>query len=133
LGCPAGYEDSSGGSGVSFNHDVVDRYALKPAATAWDRFLTPDARQALGRAADNLGMPRRAALPNLGKCRITACCPGSRTPMNSPIYQWQCACYRTALSSRSEGQEPAMIDRLIVTLRVGPEEVGREDDHRALL
>jgi phospholipid-binding lipoprotein MlaA len=43
----------------SFNHDVVDRYALKPAATAWDRFLTPDARQALGRAADNLGMPRR--------------------------------------------------------------------------
>src|SRR5262249_35235914 len=44
----------------SFNHGVVDRYALKPAATAWDRFLTPDARRALGRAADNLGMPRRA-------------------------------------------------------------------------
>ena len=43
----------------SFNHGVVDRYALKPAATAWDRFLTPDARQALGRAADNIGMPRR--------------------------------------------------------------------------
>jgi len=43
----------------SFNHGVVDRYALKPAATAWDRFLTPDARQALGRVADNIGMPRR--------------------------------------------------------------------------
>jgi phospholipid-binding lipoprotein MlaA len=43
----------------AFNHDVLDRFALKPAATAWDRFLTPDARQGLGRAFDNLGMPRR--------------------------------------------------------------------------
>ena len=43
----------------SFNHGVVDRFALKPAATVWDRFLTPDARQGLGRAIDNLGMPRR--------------------------------------------------------------------------
>jgi len=43
----------------SFNHDVVDRFVLKPAATAWDRVLTPDARQALGRAVDNIGMPRR--------------------------------------------------------------------------
>jgi phospholipid-binding lipoprotein MlaA len=43
----------------SFNHGVLDRFALKPVATAWDRVLSPDARQALGRAADNLGMPRR--------------------------------------------------------------------------
>jgi phospholipid-binding lipoprotein MlaA len=43
----------------SFNHDVLDRAVLKPAATGWDHFLTPDARQALGRAFDNLGMPRR--------------------------------------------------------------------------
>jgi len=43
----------------AFNHDVLDRFALKPAATAWDKFLAPDVRQALGRAVDNLAMPRR--------------------------------------------------------------------------
>jgi phospholipid-binding lipoprotein MlaA len=43
----------------SFNHEVLDRFVLKPAATAWDRVLPTDARQALGRAFDNLGMPRR--------------------------------------------------------------------------
>jgi phospholipid-binding lipoprotein MlaA len=43
----------------SFNHDVLDRFVLKPAATAWDRAFPDAARQALGRAFDNLGMPRR--------------------------------------------------------------------------
>ena len=43
----------------SFNHEVLDRFVLKPAATAWDRVLPTDARQALGRAFDNIGMPRR--------------------------------------------------------------------------
>lgn len=42
-----------------FNHDVLDRFLLKPVATAWD-FVVPDpAQRALARAFDNLDMPRR--------------------------------------------------------------------------
>lgn len=43
----------------AFNHDVADRYALKPAATAWDAVLPYPVRQSLTNAFDNLGTPRR--------------------------------------------------------------------------
>ena len=43
----------------SFNHDVLDRWLVKPVATAWDTVLPRPARRAFGRAIDNLDMPRR--------------------------------------------------------------------------
>jgi phospholipid-binding lipoprotein MlaA len=41
-----------------FNFDVLDRYALKPAATVWAKIPQP-ARQGLANAFDNLEMPKR--------------------------------------------------------------------------
>ncbi|HJQ83610.1 MAG TPA: VacJ family lipoprotein, partial [Candidatus Binatia bacterium] len=43
----------------TFNHDVLDRWVMKPAATGWDRALPDVAQRGLGRAFDNLQMPRR--------------------------------------------------------------------------
>ena len=43
----------------SFNHQVFDRYALKPVATVWDKVLPDAVKQGLGRVLHNLGMPRR--------------------------------------------------------------------------
>jgi len=43
----------------TFNHDVLDRYVLKPAATGWNWALPDVAQRCLGRAFDNLNMPRR--------------------------------------------------------------------------
>jgi phospholipid-binding lipoprotein MlaA len=43
----------------SFNFDVLDRYALKPAAQVWSRALPEGVRHGLANAFDNLGMPRR--------------------------------------------------------------------------
>ncbi len=43
----------------SFNHDVLDRFVLKPVATGWDKVLPDPVKRGLGRAFDNLGMPRR--------------------------------------------------------------------------
>jgi len=43
----------------SFNHRVVDRYLLKPVATAWDKALPDLVQRGLSNAFDNLGMPRR--------------------------------------------------------------------------
>lgn len=42
-----------------FNHDVLDRFVLKPVATGWDAVVPDPAQRALGRAFDNLDMPRR--------------------------------------------------------------------------
>lgn len=42
-----------------FNHDVLDRFVLKPMATAWDTVLPDPAQRAIGRAFDNLDMPHR--------------------------------------------------------------------------
>lgn len=42
----------------SFNHDYVDRYVLKPVATAWD-YLPDPVQESLGNVFDNVGMPRR--------------------------------------------------------------------------
>ena len=42
-----------------FNHDVVDRYLVKPIAKGWNKVLPDGAKRALDRAFDNLGMPRR--------------------------------------------------------------------------
>lgn len=43
----------------SFNHDVVDRYVLKPVATAWDKVLPDEVQQGFSNAYDNVTMPRR--------------------------------------------------------------------------
>lgn len=43
----------------SFNHDVFDRYLLKPVATAWDKVVPNWVQQRLSSAYDNIGMPRR--------------------------------------------------------------------------
>ena len=41
-----------------FNHDVLDRYALKPVATVWAKIPDP-VRQGLANAFHNLAMPKR--------------------------------------------------------------------------
>ncbi len=43
----------------SFNHDVFDRFVLKPVATAWDTVVPDWMQTSLTNAFDNLGMPRR--------------------------------------------------------------------------
>jgi len=43
----------------SFNHDVLDRWLVKPAATGWEKVVPLPARRAFARAIDNLDMPRR--------------------------------------------------------------------------
>src|SRR5215813_5554407 len=43
----------------SFNHDVLDRYLVKPAAQGWSHIMPTVARQSISRLFDNLDMPRR--------------------------------------------------------------------------
>jgi len=43
----------------AFNHDVLDRFVLKPAATGWDTIMPDPFQRGLGRAFGNLNMPRR--------------------------------------------------------------------------
>lgn len=43
----------------SFNHDVVDRFVLKPVATVWDTVMPDILQEMLANAFDNLAMPRR--------------------------------------------------------------------------
>jgi len=43
----------------SFNFNVLDRYALKPAAKLWSEALPEPVRQSLANAFDNLAMPKR--------------------------------------------------------------------------
>lgn len=43
----------------AFNHDVFDRYLLKPVATAWDKVLPDRVKEGIANAFDNVGMPRR--------------------------------------------------------------------------
>lgn len=42
----------------SFNHNIFDRYVLKPVATTWD-YLPDPVQESLGNAFDNIAMPRR--------------------------------------------------------------------------
>src|SRR5881392_1758415 len=42
-----------------FNHDILDRYVLKPVATGWGKVLPDVGKHGLDRAFDNLGMPKR--------------------------------------------------------------------------
>lgn len=42
-----------------FNHDLVDRFVMKPAAIAWRRVIPDPVTQALTNAFDNLEMPKR--------------------------------------------------------------------------
>ena len=41
------------------NHDVLDRYAVKPAARLWQRVVPQPIRHSLANAFDNLGVPDR--------------------------------------------------------------------------
>jgi phospholipid-binding lipoprotein MlaA len=43
----------------TINHDYLDRYVMKPVATAWADVLPAKVRHALGNAYSNLEMPRR--------------------------------------------------------------------------
>jgi phospholipid-binding lipoprotein MlaA len=43
----------------TFNHDVLDRWLVKPAATGWEKVVPMPARKSFARAIDNLDMPRR--------------------------------------------------------------------------
>ena len=43
----------------TFNHDVADRFVLKPVATAWDKVVPTQVQEHLSNAFDNIGMPRR--------------------------------------------------------------------------
>ena len=43
----------------TFNHAVLDRFVVKPAATGWDKVMPDVAKRGIGRAFDNLAMPRR--------------------------------------------------------------------------
>jgi phospholipid-binding lipoprotein MlaA len=43
----------------SFNHDVLDRWLMKPAATGWEFIMPEPARRGFARVMDNLEMPRR--------------------------------------------------------------------------
>jgi len=42
-----------------FNHDILDRYVLKPVATGWSKVVPDCGKRGLDRAFDNLGMPKR--------------------------------------------------------------------------
>ena len=42
-----------------FNHDVLDRYLVKPVAKGWNKILPDVGKRALDRAFGNLGMPKR--------------------------------------------------------------------------
>ena len=42
-----------------FNHDILDRYLVKPAATGWSKIAPEAARQSFARMFDNFDMPRR--------------------------------------------------------------------------
>jgi phospholipid-binding lipoprotein MlaA len=55
----------------TFNHDVLDRFVVRPAATAWDAAVPDPVRRSLARAFDNLEMPRRV-VNNLLQARPVA-------------------------------------------------------------
>jgi phospholipid-binding lipoprotein MlaA len=42
-----------------FNHAVLDRWLVKPAASGWEKAVPAPARRSIARAFDNLDMPRR--------------------------------------------------------------------------
>src|SRR5262249_40903812 len=43
----------------TFNHDYLDRFLVKPAATGWEFVMPLPVRKSVARAFDNLEMPRR--------------------------------------------------------------------------
>jgi phospholipid-binding lipoprotein MlaA len=44
-----------------FNHDVLDRFLVKPVAKGWSKVIPDVGKRGLDRAFDNLGMPKRLA------------------------------------------------------------------------
>src|SRR5439155_9097759 len=56
-----------------FSQYVLDRWVVKPAATGWDKVLPDPVQRSLGRAFDNLEMPRRL-VNNL--LQLRACAAG---------------------------------------------------------
>ena len=53
----------------SFNHGVLDRFIVKPVATGWDKACPDPVKRGVGRAIDNLHMPRRV-INNLLQARF---------------------------------------------------------------
>ena len=53
----------------AFNHGILDRFVVKPAATGWDKVCPDPLKRGLGRAIDNLHMPRRV-INNLFQGRL---------------------------------------------------------------
>jgi phospholipid-binding lipoprotein MlaA len=43
----------------SFNHDILDRWLIKPVATGWAKISPDGVRRSVSRMFDNLDMPRR--------------------------------------------------------------------------
>src|SRR5437867_11977897 len=54
----------------SFNHDILDRYLLKPVATGWGKILPDVGKRELDRAFDNRGLPKRL-VTNLLQVRVS--------------------------------------------------------------
>ena len=69
----------------SFNHDVLDRFVLKPAATGWDIVLPDPAQRCLSRAFDNLATPRRFVNNLLQRRPRAAGCEVIRFAMNTTV------------------------------------------------
>src|SRR5262249_18258210 len=42
-----------------FNHDILDRYLVKPVATGWSKIVPDSGKHAIDRLFDNLAMPKR--------------------------------------------------------------------------
>ncbi len=68
-----------------FNHDVLDRYALKPVATVWHEAVPDLVSQSLGNAFDNLEGPKRL-VNNLLQGRLEgAGCEVARLVLNTTV------------------------------------------------
>lgn len=52
-----------------FNHDVLDRWLVKPVAKGWEKVVPAPARRSIGRAFDNIDMPHRL-VNNLLQARL---------------------------------------------------------------
>lgn len=69
----------------AFNHGVLDRYVVKPVATGWDKVMPDVAQRGLGRAFDNLNMPRRLVNNILQLRPKEACTEVARFLVNTTV------------------------------------------------
>src|SRR5438552_2900147 len=67
------------------NHDILDRWLLKPVATAWDKAIPDPGQRGIDRAFDNLGIPKRLVNNVLQGRFRGACRELARFGVNSTI------------------------------------------------